>query len=84
MNRDQSNISQSPHIKVHSSQSPPVSKSPSHRLEAKQLTLAYDSATIVRNLNIGIPTGKTTVLVGANGCGKSTLLYTLQEPQNRL
>ena len=45
-----------------------------HRLEAKQLSLAYDSATIVRNLNIGIPTGKTTVLVGANGCGKSTLL----------
>lgn len=45
-----------------------------HRLEAKQLTLAYDSATIVRNLNIGIPAGKTTVLVGANGCGKSTLL----------
>ena len=45
-----------------------------HRLEAKQLTLAYDSAPIVRNLNLGIPRGKTTVLVGANGCGKSTLL----------
>ena len=28
----------------------------------------------MRNLNLGIPTGKTTVLVGANGCGKSTLL----------
>ncbi len=43
-------------------------------MEAKQLTLAYDSATIVRNLNLEIPAGKTTVLVGANGCGKSTLL----------
>lgn len=74
MNRDQSNISQSPRLKVPPSQSPPVSKSLSHRLEAKQLTLAYDSATIVRNLNLEIPAGKTTVLVGANGCGKSTLL----------
>ena len=56
------------------SSNPPVSLSSSHRLEAKQLTLAYDSTAIVRNLNIAIPTGKTTVLVGANGCGKSTLL----------
>lgn len=60
MNRDRDNI--------------PASLSPSHRLEAKQLTLAYDRATIIRNLNLGIPAGKTTVLVGANGCGKSTLL----------
>ena len=45
-----------------------------HRLEAKQLTLAYDSAPVVRNLNLAIPTEKITVLVGANGCGKSTLL----------
>ena len=52
----------------------PLGQVPKNRLEAKQLTLAYDSATIVRNLNLGIPAGKTTVLVGANGCGKSTLL----------
>ncbi|VEP12966.1 iron-enterobactin transporter subunit; ATP-binding component of ABC superfamily [Hyella patelloides LEGE 07179] len=45
-----------------------------HRLETKQLTLAYDGAPVVQNLNLGIPTGKITVLVGANGCGKSTLL----------
>lgn len=45
-----------------------------HRLETKQLTLAYDSAPIIRNLNLAIPAQKITVLVGANGCGKSTLL----------
>jgi iron complex transport system ATP-binding protein len=45
-----------------------------NRLEAKQLTLAYDGVPVVRNLNLTIPTGKITVLVGANGCGKSTLL----------
>ncbi|MEM6612240.1 MAG: ABC transporter ATP-binding protein [Cyanobacteria bacterium P01_C01_bin.72] len=43
-------------------------------IEAQQLTLAYDGAAIIRNLNLAIPGGKTTVLVGANGCGKSTLL----------
>jgi iron complex transport system ATP-binding protein len=45
-----------------------------YRLEAKQLTLGYESKTIVSDLNLKIPDGKVTVLVGANGCGKSTLL----------
>ncbi|MGL5077865.1 MAG: ABC transporter ATP-binding protein, partial [Waterburya sp.] len=45
-----------------------------NHLETKQLTLAYEGAPVVRNLDLGIPAGKITVLVGANGCGKSTLL----------
>jgi len=45
-----------------------------NQLEAQRLTLAYDSAPIILDLNLVIPTGKITVLVGANGCGKSTLL----------
>lgn len=61
-----SSVSQSPHF--------PVSSSPSHRLEAQNLSLAYENTSIIRNLNITIPAQKTTVLVGANGCGKSTLL----------
>jgi iron complex transport system ATP-binding protein len=64
MNRSTNNSS--PHI--------PVLQVTNHNLKAKQLTLAYDGAPIIRNLNLAIPTGKTTVLVGANGCGKSTLL----------
>ncbi len=47
---------------------------PVYRLETKQLSLAYDGAPIIRNLNLSIPAQKITVLVGANGCGKSTLL----------
>lgn len=43
-------------------------------LETKKLTLAYEGAPIIRNLDLAIPAGKITVLVGANGCGKSTLL----------
>lgn len=45
-----------------------------NRLTANQLTLAYDKKPIIQSLNLEIPTGQITVLVGANGCGKSTLL----------
>ncbi|HEY9691161.1 MAG TPA: ABC transporter ATP-binding protein [Oculatellaceae cyanobacterium] len=43
-------------------------------LTARNLTLAYEGTPIVQDLTLAIPTGKITVLVGANGCGKSTLL----------
>ena len=43
-------------------------------LETRELTLAYDKATIIATLGLTIPTGKITALVGPNGCGKSTLL----------
>lgn len=48
---------------------------PVNPLETQQLTLAYDGAPIIRNLNLVIPPQKITVLVGANGCGKSTLYF---------
>jgi iron complex transport system ATP-binding protein len=44
------------------------------RLYTENLTLAYDSHTIITDLHLAIPTGKITALVGPNGCGKSTLL----------
>jgi iron complex transport system ATP-binding protein len=43
-------------------------------LQAKQLSLAYDQTVIIENLDLTIPQGKVTALVGSNGCGKSTLL----------
>ncbi len=43
-------------------------------LTARKLTLAYDGRAIIDTLDIAIPLGKITVLVGPNGCGKSTLL----------
>ncbi|HYG57256.1 MAG TPA: ABC transporter ATP-binding protein [Symbiobacteriaceae bacterium] len=46
-------------------------------LEAKRLTLAYDQHVILKDLDLAIPAGKITTLVGRNGCGKSTLLRTL-------
>ncbi|MDF2922762.1 MAG: fecE [Paenibacillaceae bacterium] len=46
----------------------------STRLFTKQLDIAYESRMIVEDLNLSIPTGKITALVGANGSGKSTIL----------
>ena len=43
-------------------------------LKTESLTLAYDGAPIVAEMNLHVPTGQITALVGPNGCGKSTLL----------
>lgn len=46
----------------------------SYTLTTRKLTLAYDQTRIIEQLDLAIPTGKITALVGPNGCGKSTLL----------
>ncbi len=43
----------------------------------KNLTVRYSDRTIIENMNISIPKGKVTVIIGANGCGKSTLLKSI-------
>jgi iron complex transport system ATP-binding protein len=43
-------------------------------LRAERLTLGYGERTIVSDLDLEIPSGKVTAIVGPNGCGKSTLL----------
>ncbi|MFG2846140.1 ABC transporter ATP-binding protein [Kitasatospora sp. NPDC048296] len=48
-----------------------------HRLEARGLTLAYEARTVVEGLDVRIPDGRVTVIVGPNACGKSTLLRAL-------
>lgn len=45
-----------------------------HQLGAVNLTLGYADADVVRELDVAIPAGRVTVIVGANACGKSTLL----------
>ena len=45
-----------------------------HDLRAERLTLGYGSDDIVRELDVRIPDGAVTMIVGANACGKSTLL----------
>ncbi|WP_127820042.1 ABC transporter ATP-binding protein [Microbacterium sp. CPCC 204701] len=48
-----------------------------HTLAAHALTLAYGDRTIVDGLDLAVPPGLITAIVGANGCGKSTLLRAL-------
>jgi len=43
-------------------------------LTTRKLTLAYDGNVIIQGLDLAIPQGQITTLVGPNGCGKSTLL----------
>jgi iron complex transport system ATP-binding protein len=43
-------------------------------LSARDLTLAYDGKVVVDGLDVNVPTGGYTVIVGPNACGKSTLL----------
>ncbi|PZD95492.1 Fe(3+)-dicitrate ABC transporter ATP-binding protein [Paenibacillus sambharensis] len=47
------------------------------RLYTRQLDISYDDRLIVEQLNLVVPAGKITALVGANGSGKSTILKTM-------
>ncbi|WP_407292562.1 ABC transporter ATP-binding protein [Stutzerimonas zhaodongensis] len=44
------------------------------RLEARQLCMGYGESRVIDELNLELPRGKVTAIVGPNGCGKSTLL----------
>ncbi|MFG6113865.1 ABC transporter ATP-binding protein [Halobacillus sp. MO56] len=46
-------------------------------LIANDLSLGYGEDLIIDSLDISIPKGEVTVLIGGNGCGKSTLLRSL-------
>lgn len=43
-------------------------------LSTEQLTLTYEQAVVISEMNVTVPSGVITALVGPNGCGKSTLL----------
>lgn len=47
------------------------------RLYGEGLTVGYDATTICENLDVSIPDGSFTVIIGPNACGKSTLLRAL-------
>lgn len=47
-----------------------------NKLKTNHIDAGYDKRQILHNLNIEIPDGKISVIIGGNGCGKSTLLKT--------
>lgn len=54
-------------------------------IKVENISIAYDESIIVENLNVSIPKGKITTIIGPNGCGKSTILKTIgriMKPKN--
>ncbi|MDV9197548.1 ABC transporter ATP-binding protein [Streptomyces sp. Wh19] len=47
------------------------------RLAARGVTVGYGGRTVIDDLDVVIPPGVITTIIGPNGCGKSTLLRTL-------
>ena len=45
-----------------------------HRLTATALSAGYGDSLILEGLDLAVPPGRITAIVGANACGKSTLL----------
>ena len=50
---------------------------PGARLAARGATIAYERHVVSRDLDVDIPAGVFTAIVGPNACGKSTLLRAL-------
>ncbi|MFE3828287.1 ABC transporter ATP-binding protein [Streptomyces sp. NPDC059092] len=48
-----------------------------HSLAAEGLTLGYGDRVVIDSLDLAVPPGRITVIVGANACGKSTLLRSM-------
>ena len=44
-------------------------------IEIRDLGFGYDENTLLKNINLDIPTGQCIALTGKSGCGKSTLCY---------
>ena len=46
-------------------------------ISVKNLSVSYENNIIIEDMNLSIPKGKISIMIGANGCGKSTLLKTI-------
>jgi iron complex transport system ATP-binding protein len=48
-----------------------------HALTAEDLTAGYGERTVIERLDLVVPPGRITAVVGPNACGKSTLLRSM-------
>src|ERR1700727_1224803 len=53
-------------------------------MQAKDLALGFGSATVLSDLNISIPKGQITALIGPTGSGKTTFLRSLNRMNDRV
>jgi iron complex transport system ATP-binding protein len=54
-----------------------VPPAPAKGLSARGVTIGYGGEPVVRDLDLDIPDGELTMIIGPNGCGKSTLVKAL-------
>ncbi|MDO9573594.1 MAG: ABC transporter ATP-binding protein, partial [Candidatus Contubernalis sp.] len=47
-------------------------------MEFENVSISYGKQVILSNLNLNIPSGKITGILGPNGCGKTTMLLAAQ------
>ncbi|GLZ80594.1 cobalt ABC transporter ATP-binding protein [Actinorhabdospora filicis] len=57
---------------------PPSTMDGEPKLAAKAVTVAYGKTVAVREVDLVLPAGQVTALMGRNGSGKSSLLWALQ------
>ncbi|SDD84382.1 iron complex transport system ATP-binding protein [Auraticoccus monumenti] len=55
----------------------PPTDGPRPGLEIEHLTLGYGDEAVIHSLDLVIPAGQVTAIVGPNACGKSTLLRSM-------
>ena len=55
----------------------PINQTTHPTLCATGLVAGYDQKTILHGIDLTIPSGKISIIIGANACGKSTLLKTM-------
>lgn len=60
-----------------SSAAAPAAARAQSRLGARGVSSGYGARTILKDLDLDVPGGVVTTIIGPNGCGKSTLLRTL-------
>ncbi len=53
-------------------------------MEAKDLALGFGSATVLSGINVSIPKGAITALIGPTGSGKTTFLRSLNRMNDRV
>ena len=51
-------------------------------MEVRDLSFAYGSNQILKDISLMIKEGKITTIMGANGCGKSTLFSLMTKNLN--